>query len=77
MASIVPPSPDTQPDRAPTRSWGLRRDEYYPMVTTGPGDTITISQRGFSGAADITISRTDARLLAKRINQCLDATRRR
>lgn len=41
------------------------------MVYTGEGDTIVIQGEGDQY---LDISRKDARLLAKRINQCLDAT---
>lgn len=61
-------------NRAPTLCWCLRRDQLYPITSTGVDDTICIQ-----GVGDqyLELSRKDARLLAKRINQCLDATAKR
>ena len=60
------------PSRASGTTWALRRDlkEY---VTPAPDDLIEIYFRGTL----LTMDRPTARLLAKRINQCLDATRKR
>ena len=59
------------PNRAPGSVWCLRREQFEPMVFTGPDETIHIKDR----YGVLIVSRKDARLLAKRINQCLDATR--
>ena len=58
------------PNRAPSSVWCLRREQFAPMVGTGPDDVIHI----WDDDTILTVSRKDARLLAKRINQCLDAT---
>lgn len=62
------------PDRAPSSIWLLRREQFYPAVRTGENETICIfdDTEGW-----IRMSRKDARLLAKRINQCLDDTAKR
>lgn len=60
-------------NRAPGSIWSLRRDEIT-VVYTGDDDTICIQGEGDQY---LDLSRTDARLLAKRINQCLDATVKR
>ena len=64
----------------PAHLWAVKHVGTYPQIyvkTNGPG-FITVSHfadseekygRGF------TMKRRDARLLAKRINQCLDATK--
>lgn len=62
------------PNRAPSQVWCLRREQFNPVVYTGDDDTICIQG---DGDQYLDLSRTDARLLAKRINQCLDATARR
>lgn len=62
------------PNRAPTQVWCLRRDQFCPMVYTGADDTICIQGEGDQY---LDLSRKDARLLAKRINQCLDGTAKR
>ncbi len=63
-------------NRAPNTLWSLRGfDSMY--VKTADNDKIEILVPDGKGYADgLSISRKDARLLAKRINQCLDATRR-
>ena len=60
-------------NRAPGSIWSLRRDLII-AVYTGDDDTICIQGEGDQY---LDLSRTDARLLAKRINQCLDATVKR
>lgn len=59
-----------KPNRAPSQVWCLRRDQIT-VVYTGDDDTICIQGEGDQY---LDLSRVDARLLAKRINQCLDAT---
>ncbi len=61
-------------NRAPTRVWCLRRDQFEPMVYTIDGDKVCIEGEG---GVYLDLSRKDARLLAKRINQCLDGTVKR
>jgi len=63
-------------NRAPNTLWSLRGvDSMY--VKTGDNDKIEILfPDGLGFANGFSISRKDARLLAKRINQCLDATRK-
>lgn len=66
------------PDRAPTQTWCLRRDKLKPFVSTAPNDLIEIYNGVVNGHEQlIELTRRDARLLAKRINQCLDATVKR
>jgi hypothetical protein len=67
-------------NRLPGVVWTLRRDfTQFPYVRTGEDDTIEIIfDPALFDALPITnvlkYSRKDARLLAKRINECLDAT---
>lgn len=63
-----------RPNRAPSTIWTLRRDRNTPYVATAPDDRIVFAD-GYGEALNMT--RADARLLAKRINQCLDETRKR
>jgi hypothetical protein len=71
-----------KPNRRPGYSWTLR----WPLVQLGrsnasvstlEGDYISIGHWGdlTLGPQTLVLSRKDARLLAKRINQCLDETR--
>ena len=68
-------------DRAPNTVWTLRKFGATPnaSVRTMPEDHIGIGHWGDLrlGPQTLTLSRKDARLLAKRINQCLDATVKR
>ena len=59
-------------NRAPSTTWCLRRD-FRDSVRTVAGDLILI----FVNDRWIEMDRATARLLAKRINQCLDATVKR
>lgn len=64
----------------PSVLWGLRPKGNVGYVRTAGAEAIQIVAaplgRDLSfGAQVIEISRKDARLLAKRINQCLDGTR--
>lgn len=71
---------EAKPSRAPTCVWSLR----WPLVRKGsngyvktlPDDYIGLSVWGDVrvGPSSLVLSRKDARLLAKRINECLDAT---
>lgn len=64
-------------NRAPNTLWSLRGvNSLY--VKTADDDKIEIlfpDGRGYANG--FSISRKDARLLAKRINQCLDETRKK
>lgn len=63
------------PNRAPGTGWYLRRDTFDICVETAANDRVDIWGPTWRGDSTmITVSRQDARLLAKRINQCLDAT---
>jgi hypothetical protein len=69
-------------NRRPGCIWTLRRPFDWPFVRTGPDDTVEIIfDVDVLNAVPLTnvlsYSRKDARLLARRINQCLDATVRR
>lgn len=72
-----------KPNRRPGYSWTLRwplvRRGTNASVSTLEGDYIGIGHWGDNviGPQTLVISRKDARLLAKRINQCLDETRLR
>ena len=66
------------PDRAPTRIWCLSRSNLNTYVHTEANDHITIVGPDLTGAlAALCLTRRDARLLAKRINECLDETVKR
>jgi len=68
-------------NRAPNTSWLLRwPPTEYPngYVLTSEDDEIRVTYfEHEQDAQTIWLSRKDARLLAKRINQCLDATVKR
>ena len=64
-------------NRAPSTIWPVRQVGVYPnyYVQTEDDDRISIaSADGGMYMTAILMSRKDARLLAKRINQCLDET---
>ena len=77
------PVRDEIPNRRPGSVWTLR----WPLVRRGsngsvrtlPDDYIGIGHWGDfrMGPQTLALSRKDARLLAKRINQCLDETAKR
>lgn len=60
----------------PTVTWSLRAPEYGAYVQTESEDSLllTIVDPSGYGKRRVSISRKDARLLAKRLNQCLDDT---
>lgn len=63
-------------NRAPNTIWSLR-GVNSPYVKTADGDRIEILVGDGAGYANgLSFTRKDARLLAKRINQCLDETRK-
>jgi len=57
--------------KAGSSVWGLRRHQWGSYVRA-LGDSVQIV---WEDRSVLTVSRADARLLAKRINQCLDDTR--
>lgn len=69
-----------KPNRAPNTIWISRIPPIYPnaYVLTAPNDEIRVSVfESEDDAVTFYMSRKDARLLAKRINQCLDGTAKR
>lgn len=60
----------------PSVSWSLRDPEYGSHVQTRDEESLSLAIMTPSGYGQqfVVISRKDARLLAKRINQCLDDT---
>lgn len=60
----------------PTVSWSLRAPEYGSHVQTHDEESLSLAIMTPDGYGQqfAVISRKDARLLAKRINQCLDDT---
>jgi len=69
------------PNRAPGSVWALRLSSLNTYVSTGDNETINIigpcdGIDNGHGLARLTMSRRDAKLLAKRITQCLEGTKR-
>ena len=65
-------------NRAPCQVWGTRRDMSGGYVRTMSDDCILIFEPGLSkNGQSIVVDRAEARLLARRINECLDATVKR
>lgn len=65
-------------NRAPGTIWGLRLEDLGIYVRTEVNDHVLIVGPDWVGKQSaIIVSRKDARLLAKRINECLDATVKR
>lgn len=81
QVSLIPPELTMIPNRAPSTVWLTRRLGVYPQaqVTTAPNDMIDVMYFATAETAPqwIGLPRKDARLLAKRISQCLDATVRK
>jgi glycine/D-amino acid oxidase-like deaminating enzyme len=65
------------PDRAPTSIWCLNLRNLGTYVRTAPDDRIVVVADHEYDQQYLDLSRKDARLLAKRINECLDATVKR
>lgn len=66
------------PNRAPSSIWCLSMSDLSIYVRTEVDDTIVIAgEDSINRPASLWLSRKDARLLAKRINECLDATVKR
>lgn len=67
-------------NRAPSQTWPTKPVGEYPQVyvETRSDDQIAIVRYETSGsvAQVITLPRKEARMLARRVNQCLDGTRR-
>lgn len=65
-------------NRAPGTVWTLRwpPDSGYVRTTDDDGIEVALPHPGSSRLICIEMSRNDARLLAKRLNQCLDETRK-
>lgn len=65
------------PDRAPTSIWCLSRTKLDTYVRTLPDDRIAVvGEEGYEQQW-IELTRSEARVLARRINECLDATVKR
>lgn len=64
-----------RPNRAPGSVWATRRDPYRGCwVRTLSGDRIEIAEPNGYDRGILRVSRAEARLIARRINECLDAT---
>lgn len=63
-----------KPDRAPSTIWCLSRNNLNTYVRTAPDDQVVIVGECEYDQQVIRLSRRNARLLAKRINECLDGT---
>lgn len=66
-------------NRAPTTIWSLRRDPSAGYVRTEANDLVLVALPLDVVNGDMCgslLSRADARLLAKRLNACLDGTLR-
>lgn len=69
-------------NRAPSTIWSVGPDpqQMKAYVRTGDDDTIQIAAPVFGtllGWSHIVVDRHTARMIAKRINQCLDETRKK
>lgn len=68
------------PDRAPTTVWSVSAKDINTYVRTQPDNKILLVGQALDYPTDlagIVLTRSQARTLAKRINQCLDATVKR
>lgn len=65
------------PNRAPGVTWALRAD-FREWVQTGVDETVEIYMwdATLQEPRLLTIPRKNARLLARRLNQCIDGTRK-
>lgn len=69
-----------KPDRAPSTVWSVSAKDINTYVRTLPDDKILIVGPDYEFTTDlggIMLSRSQARAIAKRITQCLDATVKR
>lgn len=64
------------PNRAPSSIWCLSRTNLNTFVRTEDDDLIVVADERGPMPGWLILSRSEARTLAKRINQCLDETRR-
>jgi hypothetical protein len=65
-------------DRAPGTVWCLSRNNLSTYVTTEINDHISLVGPDSVGSlTGLVLTRHDARMLAKRINECLDETVKR
>ena len=68
------------PDRAPCQVWSVSRKDINTYVRTCPDDKILVVGQSPDEPLHlegVILTRSQARALAKRINQCLDATVKR
>lgn len=61
-------------DRAPSTVWCFSRERMDTYVATAPGEGIIFVQ---DNRLKLEMSRKDARMLAKRLEQCLKGTAKR
>ncbi len=69
-----------KPDRAPSTVWSVSAKDINTYVRTQPDDKILIVGGSVDHPGDlegVLLSRSQARTIAKRINECLDATVKR
>lgn len=67
-------------DRAPSTIWSVSKDDINTYVRTQPDDKILVVGPSLEFPTDlegILLGRSQARTIAKRINECLDATVKR
>ena len=66
------------PNRKPGAIWTLRgiSQANNTLVRTRENDMVEIIFEDLNGIAAVMLTRKDARLAAKRINQCLDGSRK-
>jgi len=66
------------PNRKPGAIWTLRGIDQAnnTLVRTRENDMVEIVFEDLNGIASVSLTRKDARLVAKRINQCLDGSRK-
>jgi len=67
------------PNRKPGSVWTLRRigQSANVFVRTKENDMVEIVFEDINGNATVTTTRKESRMIAKRINQCLDGSRKR
>jgi len=67
-----------RPNRKPGAIWTLRGigQANNCFVRTKENDMVEIVFEDLNGIATVMLTRKDARLLAKRVNQCLDGSRK-
>jgi hypothetical protein len=65
--------PRNVPDRAPNTCWILRNGEWDTQIRTAENERIEVI---VNNVVAMSLSRNDARLVARRILSCLSETRR-